>query len=205
MKDQTTAVITAGGNATRCGGGTPKALMQTRSTTYIEALLIEVVESGVNDVVIYCNRPSYLSEIEYISKQYCNPTIVLDKGVNSTFYLAKHAATICKGDDILFLYGHSPHPSDYIRKLVNCPHHAAVSLFEGSSKRKPIKWLEYGYIEPPFKISVNLLNISKHNDWISLFNAISNSIKCMPADAPSEFNNLEERKIFEQYLYSCIK
>ncbi len=197
-----TAVITAGGSASRCGGGQPKSLMRIGRTTYLEALLIEVAESGIDDVVIYCNRPDYLCEIEYISNQYCNTKLMIDKGVNSTFALAKHAATFCKGNDVVFLYGHSPHPSTHLKKILCNSAEIVVSLFRYSSKHKPIKWCDHSYIEPPFKISSNLINATSNCDWYSFFREYANSIESIPNTGVSEFNSLEERSIFEDYLCS---
>ena len=202
---QPTAVITAGGYATRCEGQMPKALIRAKIITYIEALLIEVIESGINNIIIYCNRPSYLDEIERLASRYCKPIIIVDEGVLSTYILAKRAANICAGNHILFMYGHSPHPSKHLRNIISTPHDTVVSLFKGSSKRIPISWSEYGYIEPPYKISMDLLNNSEHEDWTSFFNSLSSSLKVIPVKAPAEFNNQTERISFERYVNSWFR
>lgn len=197
-----TAVIAAGGYGTRCDSDVPKSLLRIGGITYLEVLLIELSKAGINDAVIYCNRPEHINQIVILTRGIMSTHVLLDKGVTSTFELAKHSTRVVSSSSILFCYGHSPRPAEHLRLLLMQRKLPAVSVVDSTTKKCVIKHLYGGYLEPPYLLSVSSLQQSCSTEWMSYFAEDVEPVGGISINGPCEFNHIEERCSYNKYLRS---
>lgn len=206
MDNSLIVVISAGGRASRLGGGSPKSLMMVGEITYLEATLNEIRELTTSEILIYCDRTEYLSDIMKVITKYTGTTLINDCGAQSTYAIASHASNYSHSCRVLFLYGHSPKSSVHLKKMIQAETGVSVSLYHASSKRKPINIKGRGYIEPPYIIRTDLIN--KHpqiNTWEDFFMWHRKILNCVTTNAPCEFNSPKEKLIFDTHFFSWYK
>lgn len=199
-----TAVIAAGGHGTRCDSIVPKSLQKIGILTYLEILLIQLVDAGIENAIVYCNRREHASQILSLSQRIMTVRLYEDIGCESTFELAKHSADIVSSSSILFCYGHAPRPAEYLKSMLVQHMMPVISVVKSTSRNSVISYHSNGYIEPPYLLSVSSLLRSCSEDWETYFaNEVNNSVGIL-VDGPCEFNHLGERHVYEKYVESWV-
>lgn len=197
---ESTAVITAGGYGTRCDSRMPKSLLPIGQRTYLEMLLNQLARAGVRDAIIYCDRAKYLRKLRDLPAFDMRIRVLNDGGVASTFELAKHSVNVCDSSDILFCYGHSPRPHEYLESVLQEPGRVVASIVKKTSKRLAIGNSTEGFIEPPYRIPLPFLRQSTAQDWNSFFKEQSRDLVGLFVNGPCEFNTVGDHKVFAKYI-----
>jgi len=197
-----TAVIAAGGYGTRCDSDVPKSLLRIGGITYLEVLLIQLTRAGINDAVIYCDRPEHVYQIVILTRDIIPTRVLLDQGVTSTFELAKHSTSVVSSSNILFCYGHSPRPAEHLRLLLMQRKLPVVSVVDSTTKKSLINYRDGGYLEPPYLLSVSSLWQSYSSTWISYFAEEVETVVGISVNGACEFNYIEDRCRYNKYLES---
>jgi CTP:molybdopterin cytidylyltransferase MocA len=199
-----TAVIAAGGYGSRCSSMMPKALLNFDEKTYLEMMLIECRNAGVDNGIIYCNRENFLNEIRKITKNIASFEIVLDAGVKSTFELITDAAKYSSSQKLLFCYGHAPRPSAHIEEIIRFDEAVVVSVVKTTTKKHAVIFRDDHFVEPPYLLSRSLLATTNATTWANFFDQIGGANGVM-LHGPGEFNSREDKTIYDRYLRSWLR
>jgi len=202
IREKRIAVIAAGGFSSRMQSIPPKPLLEVDGQSYLSILLQQLNHVELEHIVIYCNRESYLPRIENISSAYRNVSIIFDAGVNSTIEIAQHAAHIFEDSHILFFYGHSPRPLNYVVSLIETSGECAAFSFLQSTKIDYVETEDGRYIEPPIRINTKNIDLIGFSSWKEFFNEVGSKCSLIKSNAPSEFNYPEEELAFRKYVTS---
>ena len=200
LSSSITAVIAAGGYATRLGGGLPKSLWKVASRSLLEHSAAAVAQAGINSFVVFNNRPEFNTTIRMAVEPYGALNLINDQGVASTFLLAKQTALITHHQYICFMYGHAPRPGLHLLKLIEMVQKTVVvTAVESTTKRFPIP-LQLGYLEPPYIIPTIMLRETYCIDWKAFFTEPVFNLTIVKALGPGEANSLPEIISYANYF-----
>lgn len=195
-----TAVIAAGGFATRFGGGAPKSLRTVAGKSLLEYTVAEVARVGIGSFIVFNNRPEFDVDLSIAVAPYGSFEIVNDRGVPNTFQLAKQAALAINSQYILFMYGHAPRPFSHLIKLIEMFHTPVVATSVSSTTQLSAVASPCGYLEPPHIIATSILRQTSYVDWKSFLTDPSVDLTFVEADGPGEANLLPELISYANYL-----
>ena len=139
------ALIAAGGRATRAGLCVPKSLVELDTRPLLAHLVQSLTNAGVTEIVISHNRPDLNSAFDEVSAL-SGVTIVADERHNSTICVARQHVKLLPSR-FLFVYGHTLFEPHVLEALVSGSREATA--FPISSRQTPIPW-GAEFLEPPF-------------------------------------------------------
>jgi hypothetical protein len=194
--ERVTAVVMAGGFATRMNSSTPKALWSVAGMPLLHHTLTSLQLTGVASILVLSNRAQYLRRTAKVASVFPGTRVELSETHDSTFrVLCDVKAKLAPR--CLFLYGHAPRPATHIAALLAHRSLFAVTTTASSSKRNLIVSTSGRFIEPPYVIDSTSL-ADKYDTW-SAFLA-KYSIAEIPLLGPHEFNDRTEFKAYREYV-----
>jgi len=207
-KFQIDAVIVVSGRGERMELGYSKVLLRVNNITLLEHTIRQLESANVNRLFILCDTVMYKDkECAKLVQQYPNITLYQRKKVkyDSTFQILKEfiIANHSVSSKILFEYGHSPHPSQYYNYISKLEmNNGVIATLFSSSTRKDTAIGRCGkYIEPPYVISSELINLSSAGRWSEFFDENrKETVEIDLLDAPNEFNSHDEYEKYSEYV-----
>lgn len=196
-------MIAAGGFANRLGTNRPKSLLNASSEPLLSWVIKNVFAAGISRILIFHNRPEWVSEYETVVGPFSDITLIRDAGVSSTFHLARRASQFCLAKRYLFFYGHAPRPTAHIRRLLSLPSPAATAC-RTSSRQRPLQINTGSFIEPPFAVSAEALAAAPQAENWGEFFAIHPPSTCR-VSGPAEFNFESERLQYNAYVVASLQ
>jgi hypothetical protein len=198
MSNSIRAIISAGGTGRRLGLGFPKSCLvhSGHSLVYWNALSLHL--SGVQAIDIYVNNNYWARLIERELTVIPKCQIFVDKGYENTFLLFKEYYN--PKEKIMFVYGHSPQTAVWYKKFSVVQDFLVVSSVIRTSKRQPVAISDSIYIEPPYLIEVDKVNIEAINTWSEFFEKNRSLVNAQTRLKIEEFNYRHEWFRYESYL-----
>lgn len=182
------AVITAGGFATRLGGGPPKSLRAASGHYLLEHCIAYAAQAGIRSFIIFNNRPEFDTLIKTIAEPYGEFLIINDLHAPNTFWLAKESISYVGGEHILFLYGHAPRPCVHLTKLCSLGLRSVSASAVAHSTKNHLTTFRGMYLEPPYLIQTELLLQTTVTSWQSLMTENTSGLDILDVCGPNEVN-----------------
>ena len=200
MNSNFKAIIAAGGTRSRLGLNHPKSGLTVSGHSLAYWTALSLYKAGIREIYVYVNNKSWAFRFEQELDSIPGCYVVVDKGYDNTFLLFKD---LCKqGNKYIFTYGHTPRPSNFYKKLLHLAKPLVISYVDISTKRQPIIVSREGYIEPPYVIDTNFVDIEMPATWVDFFTDNKYSKYKFSKLHVREFNYPDEWNNYKSYLES---
>jgi hypothetical protein len=203
ITNNTIAIIAAGGYGRRLRSRCPKSLLRVADVSMLQYTLHEVAKLGLKKILVYTDRPEYLTQYSEICTQYGIDNIQVIPHVKSTFEIIKryHATS---DNDILFLYGHIPHSLNHYSKLFRASGSLVCSAHDKSTMKRLNAIKVNLFLEPPYLIDHSLLKNIQSENWQDFFKNSPFQPSYILDDAPNEFNYYQEYVTFRNFVLNHL-
>ena len=115
-----TAIIAAGGFASRMGIYKPKPMLSVEGKTLLEYTLTSLNIVNVSNVLVFNNRDEFQKDYQDIVKKYNNVELVSCGELKSTIELLYITREISPSKKYLFCYGNAPRTQILCNNITNC-------------------------------------------------------------------------------------
>lgn len=199
-----TAIVAAGGFASRMGIYQPKPMLSIEGKTLLEYTLNSLQLASVRKILVFNNREEFQLDYLSIIKKYDNVELVRCNELNSTVKLLYITREISPSMNYLFCYGNAPRTQMVCRDIIHGSNHLGAINLKQSSRKDLISNGNY-FLEPPFFINESTIRpFPEVVLWSDLFFKFKKYTFHYYIDAPSEFNTQAEWHSYKRYIYDYL-
>jgi CTP:molybdopterin cytidylyltransferase MocA len=197
-----TAIIAAGGKASRLGSRTPKSLLLMHGRPLIQYVVDELHVAGIRSIVVLAESAAVRRELTRELNGKSGVVVAASAEVGSTLEVCRVGASLSKSTRIYFAYGHTPVPASHILKVIEQQSRFVGTAVRSSTRKDLIQLEQELFLEPPFVFDRALL-AGTSSTWSQLYSLCPEAV-IIPSDESGEFNDENELALlaarFEHFL-----